>query len=65
LLHEIDDILTYRLALGTLAGQVEEFRALAAKAATAAADPSRAAAAALPANPPHFLRDRRAAVRLP
>jgi LuxR family maltose regulon positive regulatory protein len=40
LMHEIDDILRQRPALGTLTGQVEEFRALAAKTATAAAGPA-------------------------
>jgi LuxR family transcriptional regulator, maltose regulon positive regulatory protein len=39
-LHEIDDILRQRPALGTLTGQVGEFRSVVAKAATAAACPS-------------------------
>jgi LuxR family maltose regulon positive regulatory protein len=40
LLREIDDIVVHRPALGALAGEVEEFRVLADKAATEAAGPS-------------------------
>ena len=71
LLREIDDILLHRPALGALVDEVAEFRQVVTSSAPVgggrrvAAHPGRAAAAAVPADPPHDPRDRGAAVRLP
>ncbi len=71
LLQEIDDVLHHRPALGTLVDEVAAFRQVITSSVetgmTGASPLSRggAAAAPVPADPPHHPRHRRTAVRVP
>ena len=71
LLHEIDDVLLHRPALGTLVDEVSEFRQVVTSSAPGGSDrpvtahPGGAAAAPVPADASHDPRDRGAAVRVP
>ena len=71
LLHEIDDVLLHRPALGALVDEVSELRRLLTSRSAVGAtggpplSPSRTSAAPVSSDAPHDPRDRRAFVRVP